>query len=122
HDAVGCLDRDRLAAAVAGLKRTGATRVAVTGSGVRAELPPHTRGLAVLAAPRIAGWRCQGRPADSYLGLVAVPVSGDHPVLDCAYRPPGLRAGALAGAVALAGLVAVGVAGRFGRRRRKSAK
>ncbi|PZT76247.1 MULTISPECIES: YfhO family protein [unclassified Streptomyces] len=121
HDAVGCLDRDRLAAAVAGLKRTGATTVSVTGSGVRAELPPHTRGLAVLSAPRIAGWSCAGHPADSYLGLVAVPVSGDRPVLDCSYRPPGLKAGSLAGAVALAGLLAVGAAGRWGglgRRRR----
>ncbi|MGC4949839.1 YfhO family protein [Streptomyces sp. DT224] len=112
HEAVGCLDRGRLADAVAGLKRTGATRVTVTGSGVRAELPTGTRGLAVLAAPRIAGWSCGGRPADSYLGLVAAPVSGDRPVLDCSYRPPGLKAGSLAGGVALLGLVAVGVIGR----------
>ncbi|MGC5410399.1 YfhO family protein, partial [Streptomyces sp. DT225] len=84
----------------------------VTGSGVRAELPTGTRGLAVLAAPRIAGWSCGGRPADSYLGLVAAPVSGDRPVLDCSYRPPGLKAGSLAGGVALLGLVAVGVIGR----------
>ncbi|TRV75060.1 YfhO family protein [Streptomyces sp. 130] len=112
RDAVGCLDRDRLADAVAGLKRTGATRVTVTGSGVRAELPVGTSGLAVLAAPRIAGWSCGGRPADSYLGLVAAPVSGDRPVLDCSFRPPGLKAGSLAGGVALMGLVAVGVTGR----------
>ncbi|OKJ02013.1 hypothetical protein AMK18_11375 [Streptomyces sp. CB01249] len=112
HQAVGCLDRDRLARAVAGLKRTGATRVTVTGSGVRAELPRGTKGLAVLAAPRIAGWSCGGRPAGSYLGLVAAPVSGDRPVLDCAYRPPGLKAGSLAGGLALLGLVAVGLLGR----------
>ncbi|MFE9859512.1 YfhO family protein [Streptomyces sp. NPDC005780] len=106
HEALGCLDRGRLDAAVAGLKRTGATRVEVTDGGVRAELPPDTHGVAVLAAPRIAGWSCNGRPADSYLGLVAVPVSGDRTTVDCTFRPPGLRAGSLAGAGALAALLA----------------
>lgn len=106
HEAVGCLDRGRLAAAVAGLKRTGAKSVSVTGSGVHAELPPRAEGLAVLAAPRIAGWSCDGRPADSYLGLVAVPVSGERTAVDCTFRPPGLRAGTLAGAGALAALLA----------------
>ncbi|WP_326658460.1 YfhO family protein [Streptomyces sp. NBC_00385] len=106
HEALGCLDRGRLDAAVAGLKRTGATRVDVTGSGVRAELQPGTNGLAVLAAPRIAGWSCDGHPADSYLGLVATPVNGDRTTVDCTFRPPGLRAGSLAGAGALAALLA----------------
>ncbi|MEU9202978.1 YfhO family protein [Streptomyces sp. NPDC048332] len=106
HEAVGCLDRGRLDAAVAGLKRTGATRVEVTDSGVRAELPSNARGLAVLAAPRIAGWSCDGRPAGSYLGLVAVPVNGDRTTVDCTFRPPGLKAGSLAGAGALAALLA----------------
>ncbi|MGW0934921.1 YfhO family protein [Streptomyces sp. NPDC002666] len=106
HEAVGCLDRGRLDAAVAGLKRTGASRVDVTGSGVRAELPAGARGVAVLATPRIAGWSCNGRPADSYLGLVAVPVGGDRTTVDCAFRPPGLRAGSLAGAGALVALLA----------------
>lgn len=106
HEALGCLDRGRLDAAVAGLKRTGATRVDVTGSGVRAELPAGSSGVAVLAAPRIAGWSCDGRPADSYLGLVAVPVGGDRTTMDCAFRPPGLRAGSLAGAGALVALLA----------------
>lgn len=106
HEALGCLDRGRLDAAVAGLKRTGATRVAVTGSGVRAELPAGSSGIAVLAAPRIAGWSCDGRPADSYLGLVAVPVGGGRTTVDCAFRPPGLRAGSLAGVGALVALLA----------------
>ncbi|WP_425281832.1 hypothetical protein [Streptomyces ficellus] len=35
---------------------------------MRADLPPGARGTAVLAAPRIAGWRCEGRPAGSYGG------------------------------------------------------
>ncbi|WUS98812.1 YfhO family protein [Streptomyces sp. NBC_00708] len=116
HEAVGCLDRTRLAAAVSGLKRTGATRVTVTGSGVRAELPPHTRGTAVLAAPRIAGWSCDGRPAGSYLGLVAAPVTDGRTTVDCAFRPPGLRAGTFAGAGALAALLATVLIPRARRR------
>ncbi|WP_285564790.1 YfhO family protein [Streptomyces sp. RTGN2] len=112
HEAVGCLDRGRLTAAVAGLKRTGATRISVTGSGVRAELPPGTHGVAVLSAPRIAGWSCDGRPAGSYLGLVSVPVNGDRTTVDCAFRPPGLRAGGLAGAAALAALLATALVPR----------
>ncbi|MET9656299.1 YfhO family protein [Streptomyces sp. NPDC006510] len=105
HEAIGCLDRARLASAVAGLKRTGATAVRVTAHGVRAELPPGTTGTVVIAAPRIAGWSCQGRPADSYLGLVATPVPARGAAVDCTFRPPGLRAGALAWAGALAVLV-----------------
>ncbi|WP_326765981.1 YfhO family protein [Streptomyces sp. NBC_01591] len=109
HQAVGCLDRARLASAVAGLKRTGATAVHVTDHGVRAELPPGTTGTVVIAAPRIAGWSCQGRPADSYLGLVATPAPADGTAVDCSFRPPGLRAGAVAGAGALAVLVLGGL-------------
>lgn len=112
HDSVGCLDPDRLASAVAGLKRTGATRVTVSGSGVHASLPAGTRGIAVLAAPRIAGWSCDGRPAGSYLGLVAAPVAEGRTTVDCAFRPPGLRAGTAAGAAALAGLLTVAFAPR----------
>ncbi|WP_137988934.1 YfhO family protein [Streptomyces vilmorinianum] len=97
---IGCLDRGRLAAAVAGLRASGAVSVDVTDSGIRAELPPGTRGTVVVAAPRIAGWTCGGRPADSYGGLVAVRVSGETSVA-CEFRPPGLRAGLGVGAVAL---------------------
>ncbi|MFD9218813.1 YfhO family protein [Streptomyces sp. NPDC060064] len=103
---VGCLDRAKLAAAVDRLKSTGAVSVKVTDSGVRAQLPPGTRGTAVLAAPRIAGWSCDGRPADSYLGLVAVPLDGKSTRVDCSFRPPGLKAGTAIGA---AGLLALGV-------------
>ncbi|MFJ7155902.1 YfhO family protein [Streptomyces sp. NPDC101118] len=92
---VGCLDRSRLAAAVARLRATGAVRVEVRDDGVRAHLPPGSTGTAVLAAPRIAGWRCGDAPAGAYLGLVATPVRGT--VVDCTFRPPGLRAGAAVG-------------------------
>ncbi|MEU0273098.1 YfhO family protein [Streptomyces sp. NPDC006307] len=100
---VGCLDRARLAAAVARLRATAAAVVDVRPDGVRAQLPPGARaGTAVLAAPRIAGWRCEGRPADSYLGLVAVPVRAGQTSVSCAFRPPGLRAGAAGGSLAAA--------------------
>ncbi|MGW2180151.1 YfhO family protein [Streptomyces sp. NPDC001732] len=118
HGAIGCLDRPRLAAAVADLRRTGASAVHVTADGVRAELPAGASGTVVLAAPRIAGWSCRGRPADSYLGLVATPVPVDDTTVTCTFRPPGLRAGLAAGAGSLAALVAT-AAGLAYRRRRK---
>ncbi|MEV5198596.1 YfhO family protein [Streptomyces sp. NPDC053720] len=117
HRAVGCLDGARLDSAVAGLKRTGASAVHVTDHGVRAELPPGTTGTVVLAAPRIAGWSCQGRPADSYLGLVATPAPARGGSVDCTFRPPGLRAGAVAGAGALVVLVLGGLVLGYRRRR-----
>ncbi|MFI6726174.1 YfhO family protein [Streptomyces atratus] len=116
HEAIGCLDRSRLASAVAGLKRTGATAVHVTADGIRAELPPGSTGTVVIAAPRIAGWSCQGRPADSYLGLVATPAPAHGTSVDCTFRPPGLRAGATVGAGAVFALL---VAGVWGARRRR---
>ncbi|MBT2390609.1 YfhO family protein [Streptomyces sp. ISL-1] len=102
---LGCLDHAKLTAAVDGLKRTGAVSVDVTDSGVRAELPPGATGRAVIAAPRIAGWSCNGKPADSYQGLVAVPLDGRTTTVDCSFRPPGLKAGAAIGA---AGLLTLG--------------
>ncbi|MFF7204805.1 YfhO family protein [Streptomyces sp. NPDC008141] len=106
---LGCLDRAKLGAAVAELTSTGAVSMRVTGSGVRAELPPGTRGTAVLAAPRIAGWSCNGGPAGSYLGLVAVPLAEGSTTVDCSFRPPGLRAGAVTGSAGLLALIALGL-------------
>ncbi|WP_326677734.1 YfhO family protein [Streptomyces sp. NBC_01237] len=117
HAAIGCLDTARLASAVTALTRTGATSVHVTGDGVRAELPPGTSGTAVLAAPRIAGWSCGGRPAGAYLGLVAVPVPAGATSVSCTFRPPGLRAGAAVGTAALLVLLATAAAGRLTGRR-----
>ncbi|MEV7235487.1 YfhO family protein [Streptomyces sp. NPDC051020] len=116
HEAIGCLDRTRLASAVAGLKRTGATAVHVTADGIRAQLPPGSTGTVVVAAPRIAGWSCEGRPADSYLGLVSTPVPAHGTAVDCIFRPPGLRAGAAVGAGAALALLMTGV---WGARRRR---
>ncbi|MEU5981112.1 YfhO family protein [Streptomyces sp. NPDC047434] len=112
---VGCLDRARLRAAVAALTATAATRVEVTDSGIRAELPPGARGTVVVAAPRIAGWTCEGRPPGTYGGLIAFPATGG-PVA-CDFRPPGLRAGVGTGLAAALVLALWTVAGARGARR-----
>ncbi|MFE5733877.1 YfhO family protein [Streptomyces sp. NPDC056528] len=114
REPVGCLVRARLDAAVDRLTATGATRVRTTGHTVTAELPPGSTGTAVLAVPRIPGWRCAAgdadlRPARAYGGLVAVPLDGRADTVHCSFRPPGLRPGGAVGAAALLALVATGV-------------
>ncbi|MFD3530065.1 YfhO family protein [Streptomyces sp. NPDC058664] len=109
---LGCLDHDRLRTAVAALRARAATSVHVTSDGIRAGLPPGTTGTAVVAAPRIAGWRCEGARAVSYGGLLAVDVRPGATTLDCSFRPPGLRAGLAAGAVAALLLLGVVLAAR----------
>ncbi|MET8771943.1 YfhO family protein [Streptomyces sp. NPDC004658] len=108
--AVGCLDTARLASAAARLKATGATEVTVSGATVRALLPAGSKGIAVVAAPRIAGWRCATgdgpeRPADAFHGLIAVPLDGTATRLTCTFHPPGLRLGMTVGAASLLTLV-----------------
>ncbi|MFD0367916.1 YfhO family protein [Streptomyces sp. NPDC127114] len=105
---LACLDHARLRAAVSALRATAPTAVDVTDTGFRATLRPGTAGTVVLSAPRIPGWRCDGRTADSYGGLVAVPVTPDRREVTCAFRPPGLRLGlatAVASLLALTGWV-----------------
>ncbi|MFF5638647.1 YfhO family protein [Streptomyces sp. NPDC012825] len=114
REPVGCLVRARLDAAVDRLTATGATRVRTTGHTVTAELPPGSTGIAVLAVPRIPGWRCAAgdadlRPPRAYGGLVAVPLDGRADTVHCSFRPPGLRPGGAVGAAALLALVATGV-------------
>ncbi|MEU4099596.1 YfhO family protein [Streptomyces tanashiensis] len=113
REPVGCLVRARLDSAVRELTATGATRVRATGHTVTAELPPGSKGVAVLAAPRISGWRCaadeaDARPARAYQGLVAVPLDGRASTVTCSFRPPGMRLG---GAIGGGGLRALGPAG-----------
>ncbi|MFE2584455.1 YfhO family protein [Streptomyces sp. NPDC059378] len=112
--AVGCLDTARLRTAVERLTETGATEVTVSDGTVRAVLPAGSRGTAVLAAPRIAGWRCatgaaDAVPAESYHGLIAVPLDGTSTSLTCTFHPPGLRLGATVGGVSLLALTLLGV-------------
>ncbi|GGT05365.1 membrane protein [Streptomyces tanashiensis] len=113
REPVGCLVRARLDSAVRELTATGATRVRATGHTVTAELPPGSKGVAVLAAPRISGWRCaageaDARPARAYQGLVAVPLDGRASTVTCSFRPPGMRLGGAVGAAALLALAATG--------------
>ena len=115
--AVGCLDTGRLRTAVDGLKATGATGVSVSDGTIRAELPSHSTGIAVVAAPRISGWRCAADnapavPAKDYYGLIAVPLYGSASSVTCTFHPPGLRLGTAVGAVSLTAALLLGVSAR----------
>ncbi|MFF3606948.1 YfhO family protein [Streptomyces sp. NPDC002463] len=119
REPVGCLVAARLDSAVRQLTATGATRVRAGGHTVTAEVPPGSKGVAVLAAPRISGWRCaagdaDARPARVYEGLVAVPLDGRASSVSCSFRPPGMKLG---GAVGAAALLALAVTGLLHRRR-----
>ncbi|MGW8767785.1 YfhO family protein [Streptomyces sp. NPDC055815] len=109
REPIGCLVRARLDSAVRQLTATGATRVRAGGHSITAELPPGSKGVAVLAAPRISGWRCaagdaEARTPRAYEGLVAVPLDGKASTVSCSFRPPGLRLGGAVGAAALLAL------------------
>ncbi|MFR9792154.1 YfhO family protein [Streptomyces sp. MB22_4] len=124
--AVGCLDTAGLSTAAARLEATGATSVTVSDGTVHARLPAGSKGLAVLAAPRIAGWRCAAgdgpaRPARQYHGLVAVPLDGTQTSLTCTFHPPGLRLGTSAGLASLAALLLLTTATAVRRRRVRQA-
>ncbi|MFJ9563099.1 YfhO family protein [Streptomyces fuscichromogenes] len=110
--AVGCLDTARLRTAVQHLKSTGATEVTVSDGTLHARLPAGSRGTAVVAAPRIAGWRCSagGREvaAGEFHGLIAVPLGASATSLTCTFHPPGLRLGAAVGGASLLALILVG--------------
>lgn len=92
------------------LRASAATSLRVTSSGLRATLPRGSKGTAVVAVPAIAGWTCNGRPASSRLGLLAVPLDGRTTTLSCSFRPPGLIPGLAA--AGLSGLVVLGLAVR----------
>jgi hypothetical protein len=104
--AVGCLDTARLRTSVERLTATGATDVTVSGGTIRAELPAGSAGTAVVAVPRIAGWRCAAGdapavPAAQHRGLIAVPLDGAATSVTCTFRPPGLRLGIVVGGASL---------------------
>lgn len=126
--AIGCLDTARLRTAAARLKAAGATEVTVSDGTVRARLPAGSKGIAVVAAPRIAGWRCAtgggaARPAGEYHGLIAVPLDGTAGTagtsisLTCTFHPPGLRLGTAVGGASLLALALLGTLTAVRRRR-----
>ncbi|MFF3463303.1 YfhO family protein [Streptomyces sp. NPDC001984] len=120
--AVGCLDTARLHTAAARLAATGATKVTVSDGTLHAELPAGSRGTAVVAAPRIAGWRCAtgdapAVPAADRHGLIAVPLDGSSTSLTCTFHPPGLRLGGAVGAASLLALILLGTLTAVRRRR-----
>jgi hypothetical protein len=87
--------------------------VTVSDGTIRAQLPAGSTGTAVVAAPRIAGWRCatgdaSAVPAGEYHGLIAVPLDGTSTGVTCTFHPPGLRLGMTVGGGALASLILLG--------------
>ncbi|MEU9857960.1 YfhO family protein [Streptomyces sp. NPDC047974] len=106
---LGCLDRNRLRTAVDALRSSAAVAVTPATTGLTARFPHPVTGTAVVAAPAVPGWSCEGRTVEPYAGLLAVPVTGAT-TLTCSFRPPGLLPGlAVAGlsVLALAGLAVV---------------
>ncbi|MEU9290584.1 YfhO family protein [Streptomyces sp. NPDC048275] len=123
--AVGCLDTARLDTAAERLKATGATDVTVSDGTIRAELPAGSNGTAVVAAPRIAGWRCAAGdapavPAQQYYGLIAVPLDSSSTSVTCTFHPPGLRLGTTVAAASLLTLILLGTLTAVRRRRTRS--
>ncbi|MEU9449407.1 YfhO family protein [Streptomyces sp. NPDC048277] len=110
--AVGCLDTAKLRDAVGQLKSTGATQVTVSDGTLHAKLPAGSKGTAVVAAPRIAGWRCSAGgdevAAGEFYGLIAVPLGASATSLTCTFHPPGLRLGTAVGGVSLLTLILLG--------------
>ncbi|GGQ69168.1 YfhO family protein [Couchioplanes azureus] len=110
-DVLGCLDRGKLANAVARLRATGATRVETGGHTISAVLPASSAGMAVIKVTAVDGWTCstdrRGAVAPtSFHGFLGVPLEGGASRVDCSYQPPGLRAGLFVSALALAALLA----------------
>ncbi|ANS62507.1 integral membrane protein [Streptomyces lincolnensis] len=123
HGAVGCLDTARLRERADRLTATGATEVTVSDGTLRARLPSGSKGIAVVAAPRTAGWRCAtgtapAVPAENHHGLIAVPLDGSSTSLTCTFHPPGLRLGTTVGAASLLALILWAAATAVRRRRR----
>ncbi|MFI5891993.1 YfhO family protein [Actinoplanes sp. NPDC051513] len=115
--ALGCLDRGKLTAAIDRLRATGATHVETGGHTITATLPPGSTGVAVMAIPATEGWTCAGRAPISYYGFIGVPLDGAGTRVHCSFEPPGLRAGLAGTGVALIIVLAVAVVGRVRARR-----
>jgi hypothetical protein len=121
---IGCLDPKRLAAAEQRLAAGAATQVHVTSDGISAQLPPGSTGYAVVATPAITGRSCStsgggaSKTAQSYLGLLSVPLDGRATGISCSFTPPGLHAGEAVGGASLLGVLGVAGFGWWRTRRR----
>jgi hypothetical protein len=111
---IGCLQPDRLDAAVAQLRASKVSAVTVGGHTIQARLRPGEAAAVVIAVVRIDGWRCSvdgkaGRTPSTRGGLLAVATPAGASDVSCTYRPVGSRLGLAVGAVALLGLVLLGL-------------
>ncbi|WP_165956682.1 YfhO family protein [Kribbella antibiotica] len=123
--AIGCLDRSKLELAVSRLGQSQPAEVRVGGHNIDVKLTPGTQGRVVMGTVLSPGWQCQvdgqaARKPTQVAGLMAVPVSDQATGVACVYRPAGLRLGLLAGAAALAGLLALVAALKLLERRRSA--
>ncbi|GAA1557074.1 hypothetical protein GCM10009789_08030 [Kribbella sancticallisti] len=124
--ALGCLDADRLAKAIATLEANGAVAVQAGGHSIRATLKSGSTGIAVIGTGRLPGWRCSTddgewkEPAD-YGGLLAVELPGPTRTISCDYQPPGLELGLAVGGGAVLITLALALSPLLWRRRRSSA-
>ncbi|MER0445577.1 YfhO family protein [Streptomyces sp. Edi4] len=113
---VGCLDHDKLKAAVQKLTTTAPLEVTAGGHSIAATFREGTTGTAVISTPAVTGWQCSvdggaARAPGTLGGLMAVSLGDGGSRLSCSYRAPGLTSGLLASGLALAALLAVGAAG-----------
>ncbi|GAA0592943.1 YfhO family protein [Kribbella sandramycini] len=125
-EALACLDRRKLRAAVGVLKASEPPVVRVGGHSIDVELKPGTRGQVVMGVVRTPGWRCQvddqsPRKPTQLAGLMAVGVNRTDSKVSCTYRAAGLPLGLAVGAGSLGLLLVLLAALAFGRRWKKSA-
>ncbi|GAA0626269.1 YfhO family protein [Kribbella sandramycini] len=130
--AIGCLDNNRLKAAVDQLRQNKPASVDVGGHDVTADFEPGTARTLVISTINTAGWECSvdggaATAPGTLSGMISVPVDANARSVACTYVPRGLSDGLLIAAAALgllvasAGLLLIGRALARWRRRRRTA-
>ncbi|RPF39991.1 membrane protein YfhO [Streptomyces sp. Ag109_G2-6] len=117
---LGCLDTTRLERAVNDMSANAPARVNAGGHAITAVFDGPRTGAAVVSAPAVEGWQCSvdggdPQPPSTLGGLIAVRMTG-HTRVACSYRTPGLHAGVVLSACALAVLLGVAAIGSLRRR------